>query len=531
METPILLPDVRRLSPFVACRIIVLLSILVGLIMAQGVQGQASAGRPNIVVIMADDLDVPTLQVALARNLMPHLQSHIVARAHAFGNSFVTNSLCCPSRATFLTGQYTHNHRTLTNFSPTGGITAFDDRSTIATWLQGGGYRTGYVGKYLNGYGQYVDVNRDGLINTKDRTYVPPGWNDWQALLDPGTYQMYGYRINDNGVHVSYGYASTDYQTDVLAKRAEEFIRESAAGFTDKPFFLYVSPLAPHDEIGLFTSSSRYSDVWRWRIQPAQRHAGSVSASLPLLPSFNEADVLDKPPWVQQWPLLTSTDIFYKQWKERSRLAAMRSFDDMIGVVVNALRETRRLDNTVLVFTSDNGWHFGEHRLGGKMTAYEETIRVPLFIAFPQAATSRTIDKVVLNNDLAPTFAEIGQVMPGIPVDGRSLLPLVNDPSQPWRKRFLIEHYKSIDHMMEIPTYAAIRTAVIDTETPNQLWVEYEDAARSREYYDLSIDPSQMESLHNDPSPLRGTQRAILQQRLAALKSCGGGTCQTLESD
>jgi N-acetylglucosamine-6-sulfatase len=509
----------------------IIVPLLAGLISVGVARGQPLSSRPNIIVIMADDLDLRSLEAALTNNLMPHLRDNIVSNAYSFRNSFVTNSLCCPSRATFLTGQYSHNHGTLTNFMPTGGVVAFDDRSTLATWLQDGGYRTGYVGKYLNGYGWFHDLNRDGLINGQDLLYIPPGWEDWQALLDLSTYQVYGYSINDNGTRVRYGFTAQDYQTDVLAGRAVDFIRESAVAGATAPFFLYIAPLAPHDEISLFTPSKQYSDVWRWTIRPAPRHMWSVNQTLSRLPSFNEADLSDKPQWVQNWPFITSTDLFYLQRKERYRLAALRSVDDLIGSVAAALRETNRLDNTVLMFTSDNGWSLGEHRIGGKMSAYEEAIRVPLYIRLPGASTGRTLEQFVLNNDLAPTIADLAQVSPELAIDGCSLIPLMNGAAPAWRQRFLVEHFQANSHITEIPTYAAIRTTASDPTTPNQLYLEYQDEAGSSEFYDLSVDPYQLTSLHADSSPQRITQRSVHAARLSALQTCGDGTCQALESE
>ncbi|MCL4235510.1 MAG: sulfatase-like hydrolase/transferase, partial [Deltaproteobacteria bacterium] len=190
--------------------------------------------RPNIVVIMADDLDEKLLDVLIDGGHMPNLKEKIIDAGMDFRESYVTNPLCCPSRATFLTGQYTHNNNVKTNNFPFGGVTRLDDSSTVATWLQDAGYTTGLVGKYLNGYGTETDED-----------YVPPGWSDWQALTSNSVYWVYKNTVNDNGELVTYGDEEDDYQTDILATRSAEFIEEAPA---NDPFFLWVTPLAPHVE-------------------------------------------------------------------------------------------------------------------------------------------------------------------------------------------------------------------------------------------------------------------------------------------
>ncbi|MEA3275334.1 MAG: sulfatase-like hydrolase/transferase, partial [Pseudomonadota bacterium] len=213
------------------------------------VSAAEAISRPNIIVIMADDLDTASLRAALELQspefpdgLMPHLKRFVVEPGVEFAESFVTFPLCCPSRATYLTGLYPHNHNVLGNLPPAGGFYRFDDTSTIATWLLAGGYRTGHIGKYLNGY--------------QDATYVPPGWSDWYSLVGPTTYCMYDYTISSNGVPQYYHDAEEDYQTDVLAAYAEGFIHDVDSFDDIQPFFLSVTPLAPHLE-----SYCNYNDI------------------------------------------------------------------------------------------------------------------------------------------------------------------------------------------------------------------------------------------------------------------------------
>ena len=195
---------------------------------------------PDIVVILTDDLDETTLRDAEQRGWLPHIAA-LRAGGTTFTSSFVTLSLCCPSRASLLTGRYPHNTGVLSNKLPQGGVEVFDDRSTVAVWLQAAGYWTGHVGKYLNHYGKDGAAGAGALRST----YVPPGWSDWQATVDPSTYRMYDYTINDNGALVTYGASPADYQTDVLAGRAVDMIAGAPA---DAPLFLVVAPLAVHLE-------------------------------------------------------------------------------------------------------------------------------------------------------------------------------------------------------------------------------------------------------------------------------------------
>ncbi|MGI0015987.1 MAG: sulfatase-like hydrolase/transferase, partial [Nitrososphaera sp.] len=219
------------------------------------------AFRPNIVVIMADDLDQRSLDILLQEGLMPKLKQHVIDKAVTFSESFATYPLCCPSRATFLTGQYPHNHNVWSNSLPLGGVTKLNDSSTLATWLQESGYYTAYVGKYLNRYG----------LDT-DQTYIPPGWNDWQATVGSSTYWMYSYTVNDNGALVKHGTAAGDYQTDVLGERSVQVINERESS-DSTPFFLYINPLAPHEDGKTPLCELNYGDIKSTR--PAPRHIGT----------------------------------------------------------------------------------------------------------------------------------------------------------------------------------------------------------------------------------------------------------------
>lgn len=443
--------------------------------------------RPNIVFVLADDLD--------ARSIvhMPSLRSLLIEEGTTFENSFVTHSVCCPSRASIFTGQHSHNHKVRTNTPPHGGFAKFrsqgHEKSNIATWLRDGGYRTVLIGKYLNKY------------PPEDETYVPPGWDDWYARI--GSIAYYDYRLNENGKVVTYGGDEKDYFTDVLARHATDYIRRNADD--GRPFFMYLATGAPHKPY-----------------TPARRHEGKFAGEkAPRTPSFDEADVGDKPGWVRERPSFGSERIAKIDGKYRERLEALLAVDEMLADIFEELRTSGELENTYVVFTSDHGYHLGEHRLGtGKRTAYEESIRVPLVVRGPDVPAGASRRQFALNIDLAPTFADLAEVGAPRTVDGRSLAPLLTrDPPSTWRSDFLVG-YRKFDgsgYMGDIPGYEALRTQ-------EHKYVEYESG--ERELYDLEADPYELENLHGSAGPALEER---LEARLAALRGCAGEGCRTAE--
>jgi N-acetylglucosamine-6-sulfatase len=434
--------------------------------------------------ILADDMKASDL------NHMPNTQRLLVDQGVEFTKPWVTRSLCCPSRATILRGQYTHNHRVWVNVEPSGGFWNFLDQglenSTVATWLNAAGYDTILIGKYLNRYG----LDRNG--NRAPTTHVPPGWDRWHAWQ--GIYAGTGtsYKINENGRIVTYQ-RSEIHDTDLHARTAVDFIRNTAG---NRPFFMYLAPNAPHDPAYF-----------------APRHANMFSNTpLPKPQSFNEADVSDKPEWVQNKPRLSSTQISELTQFYRKRLRALQSLDEMVERLVNALRATGELSNTYIVFTSDNGIYLGEHRLTAKGAAYNASPRVPLLIRGPGVPRGVTRSQMPLNNDLAPTFASWAGVRPPNFVDGRSLSPLLtSSPPATWRTAFLVEHRRTPEefaYVRAIPNYSAVRTARYN-------YVEY--GTGEKELYDLNADPTELTNIHNSASQ---RLRSDLKARLDALKIC-----------
>lgn len=458
--------------------------------------------KKNIITIMLDDLSVEVFDDLVSNGLVPNIKTHIIDRGLTFSNSFSTNPVCCPSRATYLTGQYSMNNGVLD--VATGIRYWLDPKSpsyggesnTIATWMQKGGYYTGHVGKYLNGYG----MNTGKLVGTL--RYVPKGYDTWYGLLDPSTYRTYEYVMierknpSDTTIAMYYPkkYSSTlekdsyptywyfkeindvykvnrpeayrfkpneiiaeNYQTDVLASKALAFFEDRDKS---KPFFLSLMPMAPHIEFNALnvelSKKYGYKSHFRETITPAPRHVPLV----PFLPSplkrlmakesFNEANLSGKPNFFKDKKLLNQSDISALEEQYRSMMASMLAVDDMVGEVVQKLKNQKEYDNTVIIFTSDNGYMFGEHRLSSKVFAYEESARVPLIIAGYREKGS-ACDALVLNNDLAPTIADIAGIKSDRVVDGRSVSKLLEDKNSSWeRKQFLIEHYLDLEAVVFI---------------------------------------------------------------------------------
>ncbi len=383
---------------------------------------------------------------------MPGVRRVIGGRGTTFREAFVVNPLCCPSRASILTGNYSHTTGVYTNFPPRGGVSAFDDSSTIATWLDDAGYRTGLVGKYMNGYA------------TPWR--VPPGWDRWSALLEGSNY--YDYEMSQDGRYRRYGSAPADYSTDVFADLASNFIRTTPRA---QPLFLFLTPAAPHHPR---VPAPRYVDR-----APLHRFVPG--------PSLPEADVSDKPAYIRtRRPIHRDPSDL---WAAES--LALRAVDDLVVSTFEAIRERGRLHETLFIFMSDNGFAFGEHRWNYKLTPYEESIRVPLVVRYDPLTRGLSTNAMAANIDVAPTIADIAGV--DIPtVEGRSLKPVLEDPGIDVRRDLLIEHLQFRESgLHDPPTYCAVRTV-------DRLFVRY--ATGEEELYDLQADPHQLENLATDPA-------------------------------
>lgn len=375
--------------------------------------GAVAAGPPNIIMILTDDQDVQLGEI----DYMPNVQKLLTQQGTSFSNHYVPLSLCCPSRTTILRGQYPHNTGVLTNALPDGGFEkAYSEgleSATMATVLHNAGYRTVLLGKYLNGY-----------PDTATPAYIPPGWDEWYSPSAGNPYSEYNYTLNENGGQVVYGATAADYLTDVIHAKAVSFINRATN--LNQPLFMYFATYAPH---------APYT--------PAPRHANLFpNVNAPRPPSFNEPDVSGKPGYIKDRPLLGPAEISSIDDDYRNRLRALQAVDEAVADLVATMASTGRLANTYFIFTSDNGYHMGEHRLlPGKYTPYETDLHVPLIIRGPGVPAGVVRDQFTGNLDLAETFADLAGA-PALPFsDGRSLKPLFSATLPSWRQAFFLEEF------------------------------------------------------------------------------------------
>lgn len=453
--------------------------------------------RPNIVFVLTDDLSWDLVEH------MPNVER--LRRAGAtFSNYVVTDSLCCPSRASILTGRYPHNTGIYRNTGADGGFLAFRsrglERTTFATALQAAGYRTALMGKYMNQYSPRRI--RDSL----GRPYVPPGWSDWRVVGNG--YRGYGYGLARGSRVVRRGFAARDYLTNVLRRDAVRFVRSSVAA--GQPFMLELATFAPH------TPSTP---------APRDRHRfGALTA--PHTPAFDEADLADKPRWLRGHPRLTDAQKARIDGHFRDRVRSVQAVDRALGRLRGELRRLGAAGRTYVVFSSDNGFHMGQHRLTpGKLTAYDPDVRVPLVVAGPGVPAGLTIGEVAENVDLCPTFTELAGAVEPPGVDGRSLVPLLRgELVWGWREAALVEHRGAVTSPEDPdfpargsgnpPTYEALRTR-------DGLYVEYADG--EREFYDRRVDPHELDNIAGELPAERLEQ---LSAALQSMRTCAGAGCR-----
>jgi N-acetylglucosamine-6-sulfatase len=396
--------------------------------------------RPNIVLIVTDDQRWDTL------NSMPAVRRHLVRGGVTFRNAFTTTPSCCPSRVGLLAGQYSHDSGVLDGSAGNapGGAPAFSDGSSLATWLDQGGYRTGLFGKYLNDYA------------AMPTGYIPPGWNAWSTMAQSRPQvRYYDYDLNEDGEIVHYGDAPSDYSTAVLQRQAIGFVDG------DAPFFLYFAPIAPHPPS-----------------VPAPDDVTAAVSPWVIPPSFNEANIRDKPD-ADTEPL----DVAKVRAVRANMLRSLIAVDRAVEAIVDAVDAAGLSNDTYFILTSDNGYLWGEHRRLGKVWPYEESIRVPLVIRPPGRHPTRTVDAFALNLDVPATIAELAGVDPRSPQGGVSLVPLLDGGSGATRDRFVVEF---LGYAPGIPAYSGIRTH-------RYLYVEYENGWK--ELYDVRADPFQLRNL------------------------------------
>ncbi|MEV8504922.1 sulfatase-like hydrolase/transferase [Actinoplanes sp. NPDC051475] len=453
----------------------------------------AAGDRPNIVFVLTDDL---------SWNLVKHMPAvaQLQSEGMTFSNFVVSDSLCCPSRSSIFTGEFPHDTRVFTNTSPDGGYGVFHNRgeeaNTFATALNRRGYRTAFMGKYLNGYTPSCKAGAPPAV-------VPPGWDEWDVAGN--AYKEYGYCLAENHKTVKYGHQPKDYLVDVMSRKGEAFVRQAAGA--DKPFLLELATFAPHAPA-----------------RPAPRDEDAFPGlEAPTPKAFNKTPS-KAPGWLASRTKLSAADKKEINRKFRHRAQAVQSVDRMISSMRQTLRDAGVANDTYFVFGSDNGFHMGEYRLmPGKQTAFDTDINVPLVVVGPRIRAGSTSNEITSNVDLAPTFQRLGGAPVEDRVDGHSLVGLLHgDAGQNWRNVTLVEHHgdnnDAADPDLQAaaagnpPTYDAIRSKTYT-------YVEY--ANGQREFYDLQSDPQQ---LHNVAGTLSASRRAELHATLEALKNCHTGS-------
>ncbi len=469
-----------------------LLTALLAPVLTAGYSGEgpgsmAASGhdQPSVLLIVTDDMRYDDLEH------MPNVQALLVEQGTTFSRFYSTFPLCCPARASMLTGQYAHNHGVLSNHAPYGGFEEFRDESTLATWLTPT-HTVGLVGKYLNEYG----VGNDPL-------YVPPGWDFWRGSpLRTYDYFNIGLTVDGSTVDSFKGVNSTR----VIADESLGFL----AAHGQEPFFLFSSFIAPHfgwprerdDPVGRETPfvGSKYRDTYQ-------------GPPLPEDPSFNEADISDKRPSVQNKLLLSEAQITKLEESIAQRRESLRLVDDQVARLVADLPE-----NTYVIFVSDNGFLQGEHRIfGGKGLPYNPASHVPLVIRGPGVPAGQTVDGMAGMHDLAPTILELtqtGDTQASHSFDGQSLVPMLTESSYGDERTLVLE---AGDNNGGYAFYGIIRG-------DGWKYVEFTtDGINEVEMYDLQADPYEERNLAEDPA--YAAKRAELAAETQLLRFCAGSQC------
>lgn len=452
-------------------RRVVLSSLLIGSVVLFGVPGLGAAGsgraalagskQPNVLVIVVDDQrDAGTIKV------MRNLRRLVIRQGVRFSNAYATTPLCCPARASIMTGQYAHNHGVGTNRQ----VLDLDHSTTMQRYLSDAGYRTGLVGKFLNGY---------------PLGEAPPYFDDY-SVLQRGYYDT-TWNVDGEIREVS------AYSTHFVARRARRFI-EDAEQDDDRPWLLYATPYAPHR-----------------RPIPQPRYAGAPVGKLEINPAMSETDCSDKPAFVD-----CRANLPYLNRLRAQMLRTLLSVDDLVGKLDRALVEAGESRRTLLFFLSDNGYFWGEHGLAGKGPPYRGGIEIPMMMRWPGHTEPGIIDeRLVANIDIAATVYAAAGVTPGVEVDGRDLL------FEDWsRSRLLVE----IERTDSVPVWAS-------NISPDHQYIEYYEQGSIpsfREYYDLITDPWQLTNLLNDGDPTNDPsleEQIQFKETLDQDRQCVGSAC------
>ena len=548
----------KRVRLAVAAALVALLGCLAWLAAPGAESARSAEQKPSFVVVQVDDATLDQLYASLnvggvEVQAMPYTLSLIANRGVTFNRYYVPYPLCCPSRTSLLTGRYSHNNNVRGNVPPNGGYTGFKARQAyshnLATWLQADGYRTIHIGKFLNGYGDEPFDNG---------TDVPPGWSAWHTVLRADTnHYFYGYTLNNNGsLDGPYGdpgswdtreYGERDdfgcpsaplngkpcfYETDTFNTMAYQELTQTSP---EQPFYLQMDYTAPHGDFRRPAGP-----------EPALRHYNTFAgAPYPHGRSegFNEGNVNDKPRFIREAPYLSLNDIHTYRVYYQKALESLRSVDEGVKLIVDTLGGLHRLRNTYIIFTSDNGFFYGEHRLtGGKFLAYEPATHLPFLIRGPGIKPGTSTGELAANIDIAPTVLELAGAEADKSIDGRSLVPYMKDASLRSRRPILFESFVETADVEANGEPTAQRARVVPKGRGSKAtasivappkdyegirlgpykYIEWPDG--EKELYDITKDPYELNNVVRvkNLSPIR----AFLHAQLVRLETCVGRRCQ-----
>jgi len=543
-----------------AFALLIALTIVVGPATAARDKLAFPVENPNFVVVQTDDQTLDSLYTTFkafegagATRSMPNTLDLIAKRGVTFNRYYVSYPLCCPSRVSMLTGRYAHNTGVKGNVQPNGGFNGFRMQAAyshnLATWLQQDGYKTIHLGKFLNGY---ADRPYD------DGTTVPPGWSSWHTILNADTFHyFYGYELNNNGtIEGPYGDSGTwdpreytvrddpgcpyaplnglpcHYESDALTSLATNEILETPI---DKPFYLQVDYTAPHGDFRRPAGpepAPRHYDWFKGARLPHDRSEG-----------FDEGNVSDKPRFIRDAEHLTLNDKHTYRVYWQKQLESLRAIDDGVKQIIDTLGYTGRLRNTYVIFVSDNGFFFGEHRLiGGKFLAYEPATHLPFLIRGPGIKPGTTTGEFAMNIDIAPTILELAGATADKSIDGRSLVPFMRDTSLRTRRPLLFESFVETSDVEQqggsVARSSSRGGAQASILAPPK---DYEGIrlgpykyiawpTGEKELYDINRDPHELNNLARDPNffPVRN---ALHNELINRLEDCVGRVCREAAAD
>ena len=479
--------------------------------MAEETQGARQGGRPNIILVVTDDQTL----AAFNDRTLPYTVGNVAGPGTTFANTVTAIPLCCPSRATMITGQYGHNNGVMNN-KP--GYPALQDKKNVLpAWLQAAGYYTAHVGRYLNEYPH------------GKKSKPAPGWDTWIANLEPRGYLNYDLRVGRKTVHFGRN-LKKDYITNVINNRVNEVIRKRAP--QQQPFFLEVDHAGPGMRgpcAGTDVADALPGDYAQFANEP-----------LPTPPSFNEQDIGDKPSFVQKVPSLSDKNVAKITQRYRCALGSLLAVDRGMQQMDAELAKAGDLENTVVMFISDNGFYYGEHRLPReKIRPYEEALHVPFVMRVPEGVFGQpavsNVNELVSNIDLAPTILDLAQTGPCLGpgrcrvMDGRSLVPLLLGQGGWPQDRGIGVEFRTGDDKFNTSSSCAYRGIRI----PGYLYVQHTEVpsppqglcvpSDEREFYDLTADPYELQNLYpSAPGSFNEAIQAALDARMNALAHCAG---------